>query len=96
MQSPIYQDWVKKEQAEAEAKGKIEGKIEAICKFMVRRFNAGAGEIRAKVYQVPNSGNPGRHHGRSVCRSMVNLSPSSKLIVDLKLINSLAKQISAT
>jgi len=52
MQSPIYQDWVKEERAEAEAKGKIEGKIEAICKFMVRRFNADAGEIRAKVHQL--------------------------------------------
>ena len=56
MQSPIYQEWVKEERAEAEAKGKIEGKIEkareAIYKFMDRRFSADPGEVREKVQQV--------------------------------------------
>ncbi|KFI35437.1 hypothetical protein HY00_04990 [Peptococcaceae bacterium SCADC1_2_3] len=33
-------------------KGKIEGKIEAICKFITRRFSAESGEVREKVWQV--------------------------------------------
>jgi len=37
-------------------KGKIEGKIEktqeAICKFMVRRFNADAGKVMEKIQRV--------------------------------------------
>ncbi|MEW5899208.1 MAG: hypothetical protein AB1652_08580 [Bacillota bacterium] len=33
-------------------KGKIEGKIEDICKFMVRRFNADAGEVMEKIQRV--------------------------------------------
>ena len=32
--------------------GKIEGKIEDICKFMARRFNADTGEVREKIQQV--------------------------------------------
>ena len=34
--------------------GKIEGKIEDICKFMTRRFNTEPGEVKGKVQQAAN------------------------------------------
>ena len=60
MQSPIYQEWVKEERAEAEAggeaRGKAEGRIEAkqdaICKFLSRRFGASQNEMMQKVKQM--------------------------------------------
>jgi hypothetical protein len=52
MQSPVYQDWVKEERAEAETKGRIEKAREDICKFMVRRFGADSDEITQKIGQI--------------------------------------------
>ncbi|HAG08808.1 MAG TPA: transposase, partial [Desulfotomaculum sp.] len=33
---------------------KIEGKIEDICKFMVRKFNADAGEVMERIQRLTN------------------------------------------
>ena len=52
MQSPVYQDWVKEERAEAETKGRIEKAREDICKFMVRRFGADPDEITQQIGQI--------------------------------------------
>lgn len=60
MQSPIYQEWVKEERAEAEtrgeARGKAEGRIEAkqdaIFKFLSKRFGASQNEMMQKVKQM--------------------------------------------
>jgi len=56
MQSPIYQEWVKEERAEAKAEGRIEGRIEKaredICKFMARRFGANPSEVMEKVQRL--------------------------------------------
>jgi predicted transposase YdaD len=58
MQSPIYQEWVKEERAEAEEKGRVEGrgetKQEDICKFLARRFGIDSAEAQEKVQQLTN------------------------------------------
>ncbi|MQL53725.1 hypothetical protein GFC01_15950 [Desulfofundulus thermobenzoicus] len=56
LESPIYQEWVKEERAEAEAKGRAEGKVEkaqdAICKYLKRRFGAASEELQRVVQGV--------------------------------------------
>lgn len=56
MQSPIYQDWVKEERAEAEAKGRIEGRIEkardAICRYLNRRFGVPSSDLQRVVQKI--------------------------------------------
>ena len=56
MESPIYQEWVKEERAEAEAKGRAEGKVEkaqdAICKYLKRRFGPASEELQRVVRGV--------------------------------------------
>jgi len=58
MQSPIYQEWVKEERAEAEEKGRVEGRVETkqevICKFLARRFGIDSAETQEKVQQLTN------------------------------------------
>jgi predicted transposase YdaD len=58
MQSPIYREWVKEERAEAEEKGRVEGRVETkqedICKFLARRFGIDSAEIQEKVQQLTN------------------------------------------
>jgi predicted transposase YdaD len=54
MQSPIYQEWVKEERAEAEEKGRVETKQEVICKFLARRFGIDSAETQEKVQQLTN------------------------------------------
>ncbi|KFD41286.1 hypothetical protein DK28_0210490 [Peptococcaceae bacterium SCADC1_2_3] len=57
MESPIYQEWVKEERIEAEARGEARGRIEKawedICKFMVKRFGVDSGETMQKIKQIP-------------------------------------------
>ena len=53
MESPIYQEWVKEERIEAEARGRIEKTREAICKFMTKRFGVDSGETTQKIKQIP-------------------------------------------
>ncbi|GAB6274808.1 MAG: hypothetical protein STSR0004_16730 [Peptococcaceae bacterium] len=54
MESPIYQEWVKEERIEAEARGKIEKAREAICKFMAKRFGIDSGDTMQKIKQIPS------------------------------------------
>lgn len=49
MESPIFQEWVKEERAEAEARGRTEGKAEAICKYLEVRFGTAALELQRQV-----------------------------------------------
>ena len=56
MQSPIYQDWVKEERAEAETKGRMEGwraaKKETILKYLSRRFGEQPANLQEKVQKI--------------------------------------------
>lgn len=56
MQSPIYQEWVKEERAEAEARGIGRGKIEkaqdAICKILNRRFGLDSLKLQHQVKSI--------------------------------------------
>jgi len=54
MESPIYQEWVKEEKIEAEARGRIEKAREAICKFMTKRFGIDPGETTQRIKQIPD------------------------------------------
>lgn len=54
MESPIYQEWVKEERIEAEARGKIEKAREDIYKFMGKRFGIDSGETTQKIKQIPD------------------------------------------
>lgn len=53
MESPIFQEWVREERAEAEARGKILGKAEAwqdsICKYLEVRFGSASLELQQQV-----------------------------------------------
>lgn len=64
MESPIYQEWIKEERAEAEARGRAEGeaigkakgKVEkaqdAICKYLKRRFGPESGGLQQIIREV--------------------------------------------
>jgi len=52
LESPIYQEWVKEERAEAEAKGRAEAKQDAICKYLRRRFGPASEELQRIVRGV--------------------------------------------
>ncbi|TYO95509.1 Rpn family recombination-promoting nuclease/putative transposase [Desulfallas thermosapovorans] len=64
MESPIFQEWVKEERAEAEARGeargrikgkaegKAEGKVEAICKYLEVRFGPASAELQRQVRNI--------------------------------------------
>ena len=56
MESPIFQEWVREERTEAEAKGKAEGKAEmaqdAICKYMEVRFDTASLDLQQQVRSI--------------------------------------------
>jgi hypothetical protein len=56
MESPIFQEWVREERAEAEARGEARGKVEkaqdAICKYLRRRFGDASAGLQRKVREV--------------------------------------------
>jgi hypothetical protein len=52
MESPIFQEWVREERAEAEARGKVEAKQDAICKYLRRRFGDASAGLQQKVREM--------------------------------------------
>jgi predicted transposase YdaD len=55
MESPIFQEWVKEERAEAEARGEARGKAmahDAICKYLEVRFGTAALELQRHVRSI--------------------------------------------
>ncbi|WP_243174574.1 hypothetical protein [Desulfofundulus sp. TPOSR] len=56
MESPIFQEWVREERAEAEARGEARGKVEAkqdaICKYLRRRFGDASAGLQRKVREM--------------------------------------------
>ncbi len=52
MQSPIYQEWVREERAEAETKGRMEAKKETILKYLSRRFGEQPADLEEKVQKI--------------------------------------------
>jgi predicted transposase YdaD len=56
MQSPIYQEWVREERAEAETKGRMEGRMEKsreiICKYLSRKFGHHSADLQEKVQKI--------------------------------------------
>lgn len=59
MESPIYQEWVKEERAEAEARGEArgvgKGKSDAICKFLQKKFGAESLSLQQKVRNITSA-----------------------------------------
>ncbi|SHF22611.1 hypothetical protein SAMN02745218_01741 [Desulfofundulus australicus DSM 11792] len=52
MESPIFQEWVREERAEAEARGKVEAKQDAICKYLRRRFGDASAGLQQEVREM--------------------------------------------
>ncbi|MEW8958063.1 MAG: hypothetical protein AB2448_02940 [Moorella sp. (in: firmicutes)] len=56
MQSPIYQEWVREERAEAETKGRMEGRMEKsreiICKYLSHKFGQHSADLQEKVQKI--------------------------------------------
>ena len=52
MESPVYQEWVKEERKEAEARGIGKGKAEAICKLLSKRFGPKSLKLQEKVNNI--------------------------------------------
>ncbi|GEA17962.1 hypothetical protein [Moorella sp. E306M] len=52
MQSPIYQEWVREERAEAETKGRMEAQKETILKYLSRRFGDQPADLEEKVQKI--------------------------------------------
>ncbi len=55
MESPIFQEWVKEERAEAEARGEARGRImaqDSICKYLEVRFGLASKELQQKVKDI--------------------------------------------
>ncbi|MCS5697061.1 DUF4351 domain-containing protein, partial [Desulfofundulus thermocisternus] len=56
MESPIFQEWVREERAEAEARGEARGKVEAkqdaICKYLRRRFGDASAGLQQEVREM--------------------------------------------
>ncbi|OIQ10496.1 hypothetical protein [Neomoorella thermoacetica] len=63
MQSPIYQEWVREERAEAETKGRMEAQKETILKYLSRRFGDQPADLEEKVQKISDLQNPGPHSG---------------------------------
>lgn len=49
MESPIFQEWVKEERAEAEARGEARGRQDSICKYLEIRFGTASLELQQRV-----------------------------------------------
>jgi predicted transposase YdaD len=56
LESPIYQEWVKEERAEAEARGEARGMVDAkqdsIRKYLNRRFGAASADLQQTVQKM--------------------------------------------
>jgi predicted transposase YdaD len=52
MESPIFQEWVKEERAEAEARGEVRGRQDSICKYLEVRFGTAALELQRQVRDI--------------------------------------------
>jgi len=52
MESPIYQEWVKEERAEAEARGIGKGKADAICKILNKRLGLDSLKLQQQVRTI--------------------------------------------
>ena len=52
MESPFFQEWVREERTEAEAKGKAEMARDAICKFMEVRFDTASLSLQQQVRSI--------------------------------------------